>query len=195
MKKIEYKRQTKETNIQIEFLLNGNGKSKIDTSLGYLDHFLTLFCFWGNFDLQVIASGDIQVDAHHLVEDIGLCLGDVFKKSLAGKKGINRMSWVRVPMDEALVEVVVDLSGRPYFVLNNDEILPQVIFGQERDIWREFFKSFANKAQINLHINFIYGKNGHHLIEAAFKGFGIALRKATQIVFEEKTMSTKGLLE
>ncbi len=192
---VKIKRQTKETTIEIEFFNEGTGKIEIDTTLGYLDHFLTLFAFWGGFDIILKAKGDTHVDAHHLVEDIGLSLGDVFSKSLGDKKGIKRMAWVRVPMDEALCEVVVDLSGRPYLVYNNDHLLPPVLFSEERDIWREFFKSFANKAAINLHINFIYGKNGHHLLEAAFKALGIALKDACSIENKEKTMSTKGILE
>ncbi len=188
------KRKTKETDIEIEFCLRGDGKSDINTSLGYLDHFLALLTFWGGFDLKIKAQGDTHIDSHHLMEDIGLCLGEVFKKSLGDKKGIKRMGWAKVCMDEALCEVVVDLSGRPYLVYNNDTLLPPVIFSQEKDVWREFFKSFVNKANINLHINFVYGKNGHHLIEACFKAFGIALKEAC-ILVSKNTMSTKGLLE
>ncbi len=139
MEKIEYRRKTKETNIEIEFGLMGESSFNIDTSLGYLDHFLTLLGFWGNFYLNVKARGDIQVDAHHLIEDIGLSLGEVFRKSLGDKKRHKQNGVGKGANDESLVEVVVDLSGRPYFVLNNEEILPHVIFGEERDIWREFF--------------------------------------------------------
>lgn len=192
---VKIKRETKETTVEIEFLLKGNGQTQIDTTLGYVDHFLTLFAFWGGFDLILKAKGDTHVDAHHLIEDIGLTLGDAFFKSLGDKKGIKRMAWVKVPMDEALCEVVVDLSGRPYLVYNNDKLLPPVLFSEDRDIWREFFKSFANKGAMNLHINFVYGKNGHHLLESAFKALGIALKEACKIEDKEKTMSTKGMLE
>ncbi len=193
-KGIKLNRNTRETQIVMEFDARGRGDIDVSTSLAYLDHFLTLMCFWGKFDLKLRASGDIDVDAHHLVEDVGLCLGDVFRRSLGDKKGITRMAWAKVPMDESLVEVVVDLSGRPYLVYRNDGILPPVIFGEERDLWREFFKSFSNRAGLNLHINFLYGKNGHHLLEAAFKGLGLSLKKA--IALEDlEISSTKGLLE
>ena len=195
MNKVKYQRKTTETEIEIEFLLKGEGRADIDSSLGYLDHFLTLFCFWGGFDPTLRARGDTHVDAHHLVEDIGLSLGKVFNDSLLEKKGIARIGWVRVPMDEALCEVVVDLSGRPYLVYNNDYLLPPVIFGEEKDLWREFFKSFSSRGGLNLHISFIYGKNGHHMLEATFKALGIALKKATTVENPDKTMSTKGMLE
>ncbi len=195
MNKIKIQRKTKETDIEIEFCLRGKSNIEIYTTLGYLDHFLTLFSFWGGFDLTLNAQGDTEVDAHHLIEDIGICLGEVFNKSLGDKKGIRRIAWVRVPMDEALCEIVVDLSGRSYLVYNNDNLLPSVLFGQEIDIWREFFKSFTNKGGLNLHINYIYGKNGHHLLEAAFKGLGIALKNATSIIDKNNIMSTKGIIE
>ncbi len=193
-KGIKLNRSTRETQIVMEFDVRGRGETDVNTSLAYLDHLLTLMCFWGRFDIKLRASGDIDVDAHHLVEDVGLCLGDVFRRSLGDKKGITRIAWTKVPMDEALVEVVVDLSGRAYLVYNNDGILPPVIFGEEKDIWREFFKSFSNRAGLNLHINFLYGKNGHHLLEAAFKGLGLSLRRASALE-DFGVSSTKGILE
>ncbi len=193
-KRIKITRNTTETQIVMEFDVQGEGEVDVSTSLPYLDHLLTLLGFWGRFYLKVRASGDIDVDAHHLIEDIGLCLGDAFRGSLGEKKGISRMGWAKVPMDESLVEVVVDLSGRPYLVYNNDEILPWLIFGEERDVWREFFKSFSTRGGMNLHIGFVYGKNGHHLIEAAFKALGIALRRALSPM-GDGVASTKGMVE
>ncbi len=186
-------RTTKETDIGVTLRLQGAGECRIETGYGFADHMLTLLGFWAGFDLTLTCRGDLQVDAHHSLEDIGLCLGQVFAEALGDKAGIARVASARVPMDEALADVVVDLSGRPYLVYA-DDVLPAVIAGEEKDVWREFFKSFAQRAGMNLHIRYEYGKNGHHLLEAAFKALGLALRQAI-VVCRAGVSSTKGSVD
>ncbi len=193
MRKSTVKRSTKETEITLELTVDGTGKSDINTGIGFLDHMLTLFTFWAKMDINLHCTGDLHIDMHHTVEDIGLCLGQALQESLGDRKGIVRIADARVPMDEALAEVIVDFSGRGFLVYREDS-LPEIIAGDEKDIWREFFKSFAQKAGINLHIDMRYGTNGHHLLEACFKAAGLAIKKA---VFVESDMvsSTKGTLD
>lgn len=186
-------RTTKETDIKLTLNLDGNGKVKVDTGIGFADHMLTLFAFWAGFDLELTCKGDLEIDSHHSLEDIGLCLGQALVEALGDREGINRVADAKVPMDEALAEVVVDLSGRPYIVYD-DTLLPAVIAGDEKDVWREFFKSFAFKAGMNLHVKYEYGQNGHHLLEAVFKGLGLALSKAVTIG-RTGVSSTKGSLD
>ncbi len=190
----EITRSTTETTISLRLDLDGSGAVSVSTGHGFTDHMLTLLAFWAGFDLTLTCSGDMHVDAHHTVEDVALCLGRAFSQALAEKKGIARVGNAKVPMDEALAEVVVDISGRPYLVYQGDSLLPPIIAGDEADLWREFFKSFASSAGINLHITLLYGKNGHHLLESAFKGLGLALRSG---VTKERTtlLSTKGSLD
>ncbi|HDQ39759.1 MAG TPA: imidazoleglycerol-phosphate dehydratase HisB [Desulfonatronum sp.] len=184
------RRQTKETDINLNLTLDGDGQARIQSGIGFVDHMLHLLTFWAGFNMTLTCAGDLQVDAHHSLEDMGLCMGKALADALGDKAGIQRVGWALVPMDEALVEVIVDLSGRPYLVFE-DTPLPQVIAGEERDIWREFFKSLAFEAKMNLHIHFRYGRNGHHLIEAAFKAVGLALRQAVART-RFGTPSTKG---
>ena len=186
-------RTTKETDIRAELRLEGAGVCSIDTGMGFADHMLTLMTFWAGFDLTLSCKGDLEVDAHHSLEDIGLCLGQVLAEALGDKAGIARVASAKVPMDEALAEVVVDLSGRPYLVYD-DTLLPAQIAGEEKDVWREFFKSLAQRAGMNLHIRYEYGKNGHHLLEAAFKALGLALRQAVQVC-RTGAPSTKGSVD
>jgi imidazoleglycerol-phosphate dehydratase len=188
-----FSRTTKETDIRVELALDGAGRTDITTGLGFADHMLTLLAFWAGFDLTLSCRGDMHIDAHHSLEDVGLSLGQALAEALGDKAGITRVADARVPMDEALAEVVVDLSGRPYLVYA-DELLPAVIAGEEKDLWREFFKSFAQRAGMNLHIRFAYGKNGHHLLEAAFKALGLALRQAVQVT-RSGVSSTKGSVD
>lgn len=186
------RRTTGETDVEVDFLIKDRGndeyasdsqieenlESNIETGLPFADHMLTLFAFWGNFVLNLRCAGDIHVDAHHSLEDVGLALGQVILEASGDRQGIVRTGRAAMPLDEALCEVTVDLSGRPYLVYRGAELLPPVIVGEERDLWREFFKSLAMRAQMNLHIDFRYGQNGHHLLESAFKSFGIALSLA-----------------
>ena len=192
-RKAEYERTTKETRIKVGLVLNGEGKTEIETGMGFVNHMLTLTAFWAGFDLKLQCDGDLEVDAHHSVEDIGLCLGEVLRKALGDRAGINRVGFARVPMDDSLTEVVVDISGRPYLVYQ-DDVVPALVAGEEKDVWREFFKSVAFQAKMNLHINFLYGLNGHHLLESACKGFGLALRRAVAIT-RVGVPSTKGSLD
>ncbi len=193
MGRIEYQRQTKETDIWLALDIRGKGDIKVETGLGYADHMLNLLAFWAGFDLELKARGDLEVDAHHTLEDIGLCLGETLLRALEDKSGICRVGWARVPMDEALSEVVLDISGRAFLVYE-DNIVPPIVFGQEKDVWREFFKSLAFRAGMNCHIRFLYGKNGHHLLESAFKGLGLGLSQALRLQ-ELGIFSTKGSLD
>lgn len=171
-------RETRETRISASLNLDGSGKNNISTGFGMLDHMLDLLAFWGNFDLDITCSGDLHIDAHHLVEDTGLVLGAAFRGALQGGAGIARTGLACVPMDESLTRVCVDISGRPWLAWRGDELLPPVIAREEKDIWREFYKSFVANARLNLHIEFLYGQNGHHLLESVAKGTGSSLRQA-----------------
>lgn len=176
-RKAEIQRKTGETEVLVQLALDGTGQYQIDTEVPFLSHMLTLFAVHSLCDLKVTARGDIEVDDHHTVEDIGICLGQALKTALGEKRGIHRYGDSIIPMDEALVRVVVDLSGRPYLVLAAE-------FQQERignfstENVREFFQAVANSAGINLHIDMIRGTNSHHIAEAIFKAFARALKKA-----------------
>ncbi|MEI6306171.1 MAG: imidazoleglycerol-phosphate dehydratase HisB [Deltaproteobacteria bacterium] len=187
-------RVTKETMIRLSLDLDGTGQAKVSTSVPFLDHMLNLFARHGHFDLQVEANGDIDIDFHHTVEDIGIVLGEAFKQSLGEKKGIRRYGQATVPMDETLASVAVDISGRPYLVYNVN--LPKVKIGEfDVELAREFFQAFVNHCGLNLHINVMYGSNMHHIIEACFKAFARAMDTATQVDSRvEGVMSTKGML-
>ena len=171
-------RETAETRISLELTLDGTGKVTVHTGYGLADHMLTLMAFWAGFDLTLACQGDLEVDAHHTVEDVALCLGQAILEALGDKKGIARVGQAKVPMDEALADVAIDLSGRTYLVFNGEELLPPTLAGEERGLWREFFKSLAAGARMNLHLTLCYGSNGHHLLESACKGLGLALRDA-----------------
>lgn len=187
-------RKTAETSVRIELDLDGSGKTSVSTGCGMLDHMLTLIAFWAKFDLDMVCTGDIHVDAHHTVEDAALCLGAALRESLGDRQGIRRAGWARVPMDEALADAAVDLSGRPWLEYRGDDLLPPVIAREEKDLWREFYKALAASAQCNIHISFLYGKNGHHLLESAAKGLGLALAQAV-VRSGSGTPSTKGSLD
>jgi imidazoleglycerol-phosphate dehydratase len=187
-------RITRETRIKLSIDLDGSGQGKICTSVPFLDHMLDLFARHGLFDLMVEAQGDIDIDCHHTVEDIGIVLGQAMKEALGDKKGIRRYGQASLPMDETLAEVVTDLSGRPFLVYNVD--LPKVKIGDfDVELGREFFQAFVNNLGANLHINVKYGDNVHHVLEACFKGAAKALDMATQVDPRiEGVLSTKGKL-
>ncbi len=187
-------RITKETRIKLSLTVDGSGIAAICTSIPFLDHMLNLFARHGLFDLDVEASGDIDIDFHHTVEDIGIVLGEAFKQALGEKKGIRRYGQSTVPMDETLASVAVDISGRPYLVYHVN--LPKVKLGEfDVELAREFFQAFVNHCGLNLHINVMYGDNVHHIIEACFKAFARALDSASQLDPRvEGVMSTKGML-
>lgn len=192
MRKSSIKRKTKETDIEIELNIDGDGTAEIDTGIGFLDHMLTLFAFHGSFDLKIKCKGDLYVDTHHTSEDIGIALGQAFLNALGNKKGIERYGFMFVPMDEAMARVVVDFSGRPYLVYN-------VEFNNSRlgtmasEDFKEFFRGFVGNSLTTLHIEMMYGENDHHKIEAVFKAFGRALKKASSLT-SDKLQSTKGVL-
>lgn len=187
-------RCSKETKIEVSLCLDGEGRIDVATGFGMLDHMLTLTFFWAGMDLTLRCKGDLEVDAHHTVEDCALVIGEAMQKALGDRAGIARVGYGRMPMDEALAEVTVDISGRPYTVWLGDDILPPVMAGEERDVWREWYKTLANTVRMNLHVSFLYGKNGHHLLESAAKGLGLAL---SQAVAKNGTAirSTKGNLD
>lgn len=199
-RKVSYERKSKETQIEIPLLnVDGEGKSKISTSIGFLDHMLTLFIYHGFFDLDLNAKGDTHVDNHHLNEDLGLALGEAFKKALGDFKGITRTASAEVPMDKAAAKVLVDLSNRPAFRFSTVDVLETSIDedeGYSVHYAKDFFESFANKLCINLHIEISGDGDLHHYLEAAFKAFGMAMDKATRIDPRrpDEVPSSKGIL-
>ncbi|NOX19652.1 MAG: imidazoleglycerol-phosphate dehydratase HisB [Nitrospirae bacterium] len=192
MRKAKLRRKTNETDVDIAINLDGKGKCDIQTSIPFVDHMLTLMCYHGGFDLTVKATGDVEVDYHHLMEDIGITLGQALNKALGDKTGIRRYGFARVPMDESLSEVVVDISGRAYLVYNvkkrsgHLKDLPVSLF-------EDFFRALTNHAMITLHINLLYGRDLHHIYESIFKAFGRALKEATTVE-GKRIPSTKGKL-
>jgi len=187
-------RTSNETNISLHLNLDGTGVADIATGIGLLDHLLTLTMFWAGFDLRLRCEGDTHIDGHHSAEDIGLVLGQALIEALGDRTGIERVGFARVPMDEALAEVCIDISGRAWLEWRGEELLPSVLGGEERDLWREHYKALASAARMNLHIAFIYGKNGHHLLESAAKGLGCALNQAVRCS-GRMVRSTKGRLD
>jgi imidazoleglycerol-phosphate dehydratase len=175
----EIQRDTKETQIRVRLDLDGTGVSKLDTGVPFLDHMLDQVARHGIFDLEIAAKGDLHIDAHHTVEDVGITLGQAFAKALGGKDGIRRYGHAYVPLDEALSRVVVDLSGRPGLSLKVDFVRARI--GEfDVDLVREFFQGFANHALVTLHVDNLKGDNAHHQAETAFKAFGRALRMAVE---------------
>lgn len=192
MRTAKIERKTNETNLSVEINLDGTGENNIDTGIGFLDHMLHLMAFHGSFDLKIICHGDLCVDDHHSVEDIGIALGQTFSKALGDRKGIRRYSSLHVPMDEALCLVAVDISSRPYLIFNVD-FQGEKLGSMSTQSFKEFFRAFAFNAGITLHINLLYGENDHHKIEAVFKAFSRAMREASQVV-SDNIPSSKGVL-
>lgn len=194
-RKSEVKRDTKETQIRVALTIDGSGKADVATGIPFFDHMLTLFAAHGLFDLTVKATGDIAVDYHHTVEDVGIALGQAFKEALGTKAGLVRYGFFFQPMDETLARVVVDLGGRAYLVYAADT---RVSFVRDFNIGllREFFQGFANAAGANVHVKLEYGEEPHHVAEAIFKGFGRAMDAACRIDPRRQGAlpSTKGAL-
>ncbi len=188
-------RKTNETDIKLELHIDGSGKSKIDTGIGFFDHMLTSFAKHGFFDLKVIVKGDLYVDSHHTIEDTGIVLGEAIKKAIGDKKGIKRYGQRILPMDETLMLCALDLSGRPYFSYDMNLTVDQVGYF-DTEMVKEFFYAVSYGAGMNLHIKQLDGSNNHHLIEAAFKAFAKALDEATLIDprMKDGVLSTKGSL-
>ena len=194
MRKATVERNTAETQVKIELNLDGVGNGNIHTTIPFLDHMLDLLTRHGFFDLTVEAKGDTEIDDHHTVEDIGIVLGDALKQGLGNKEGIRRFGWAAVPLDEAMAQVVIDLSGRPFLVYNVK--LPQSrIKTFDLGLFEDFFQAFVTHGALNLHVNVLYGRNPHHIMEAIFKGFAKALDQATSL--DDRVvgvLSTKGQL-
>ena len=190
----EVDRKTKETAINIKLNLDGKGNHAISTGIPFFDHMLTLFAVHGFFDLCISAKGDIEVDFHHTVEDVGLVLGDAFDRALGDRRGIKRYGFSVTPMDDALASVAIDLSKRPYLVFNIPNL--KTTGGKfDSSLAKEFFRAFSTMGGMNLHINVSYGENEHHVIESIFKAVGRALDQA--VSFDERitdVRSTKGTL-
>jgi imidazoleglycerol-phosphate dehydratase len=187
-------RNTKETRIKATLNLDGSGKQHVETGIGFFDHMLTLTCVHGLFDLKLSATGDIEVDYHHTVEDVGLVLGEAINKCLGDRKGITRYGHAVIPMDDSLATVTVDLSNRPYLVFRLPDDMPKQN-GFDASLAKEFFRAVAQRGGMNLHITVAYGDNWHHMIEAVFKGLGRAIRNA--IALDERVTdvpSSKGTL-
>lgn len=194
MRSAQINRKTKETDIELELFLDGEGESYIDTGVGFLDHMLTLFSKHGGFNLRLTCKGDLEVDNHHSIEDIGIVLGQAIGKCLEDKSGITRYANVYLPMDESLVRCTIDISGRNYLVFNCD-FTREMVGDMETEMIEEFFRAVADNSKITLHISCLYGKNTHHIIEAMFKGFGRCLKQACTIDQNVKgVLSTKGVL-
>ncbi|THB67087.1 MAG: imidazoleglycerol-phosphate dehydratase HisB [Gammaproteobacteria bacterium] len=188
-------RKTKETDIEIAIDLDGTGSATLNTGIPFFDHMLDQVSRHGLIDLTVTAKGDLEIDQHHTIEDIGITLGQVFKEAVGDKKGISRYAHAYVPLDEALSRIVIDISGRPALEYHVDLPYPEV-GGMDGDLIREFFQAFVNHAGVSLHIDNIRGLNSHHIAETIFKAFGRVLRQAVTIDERCKgtTPSTKGQL-
>ncbi|MCK5508616.1 MAG: imidazoleglycerol-phosphate dehydratase HisB [Desulfobacterales bacterium] len=190
----EVDRKTEETVINIKLNLNGKGKHEISTGIPFFDHMLALFAVHGFFDLCISAKGDIEVDFHHTVEDVGLVLGDAFDRALGDRRGITRYGFAVTPMDDALASVAIDLSKRPYLIFNIPN-LKTAVSKFDFSLAKEFFRAFSTRGGMNLHINVSYGENEHHIIESIFKAVGRAMDQA--VSFDDRitdVRSTKGTL-
>jgi imidazoleglycerol-phosphate dehydratase len=195
MRKALIKRKTKETDISLDLNLDGRGSYSINTSIPFLDHMLSLMCKHGLFDIKLKAKGDIDIDDHHTMEDIGIVLGKALKQAVGDMKGIARYGQASVPMDEALASVSIDISGRPYFVYKVEFPKKSKLKDFDPDLIEDFLQAFVSNSSITLHINALYGRNIHHIIEAVFKGLGRALREAVSVNRKIKSIpTTKGLI-
>jgi imidazoleglycerol-phosphate dehydratase len=194
-RKASIQRATKETDISVQLDLDGTGASTIETPVGFLTHMLDVIARHGRVEMNVAAKGDVHIDYHHTVEDVGLVLGEAFRGALGAKLGIRRFGHAYVPLDEALARVVVDFAGRPFLVFEAPVDKEMLLIHRDFPfaLVEEFFKSFANSCACNIHVDLIRGRNGHHAAEAIFKAFAIALREAKQVVGTD-VPSTKGVL-
>lgn len=196
MRRARIDRRTTETQIRLSIDLDGRGRYEVRTGVRFLDHMLELVARHGGFDLTIAATGDLDVDAHHTVEDVGIALGEAVLEALGAKRGINRAGYFLMPMDETLAVAAVDLSGRPFAVVDLSKIRAQKVGDLPVELVQDFFEGFANAARANVHLKVLYGRSSHHQIEAVFKAFGRALRVACARDARLARMlpSTKGLL-
>ncbi|MGZ3441415.1 MAG: imidazoleglycerol-phosphate dehydratase HisB [Polyangia bacterium] len=181
MRRVTVERNTSESQIKVTLDLDGTGARTIDTQLPFFTHMLDAFARHGLYDLELYARGDVDVDAHHVVEDVGLVLGDAFAQALGDKRGIRRYGECTVPMDETLAQAVVDFSGRPHMVWNVDGVAGKWVGGFDAELAHEFFQAFTNRCQCNLHLRLHYGQNAHHILEALWKAFARATADASRI--------------
>ena len=195
MRTAEIRRKTAETDIQLDLNIDGSGKSEISTGVGFLDHMLTLLSRHGRFDLNLVCKGDVDVDDHHSVEDIGICLGKAFAEAAGDMRGIKRYGSMILPMDETLILCAVDISGRSYLNFGLD-IPTEKVGTFDTELAEEFFQAFVRNFPITLHIKQLEGKNSHHIIEGTFKAFGRAMKNAIEkdIKYADEIPSTKGVL-
>ncbi|HXX58540.1 MAG TPA: imidazoleglycerol-phosphate dehydratase HisB [Thermodesulfovibrionales bacterium] len=194
MRKAKVERKTKETDISLSMNLDGKGVYRVNTSIPFLDHMLSLLSFHSRIDLDVRATGDIEIDYHHLMEDLGIVFGEALKKALGDKGGIRRYGNATIPMDESLAQVVIDLSGRPFMVYKAKQPRGS-LRGLEVSLFEDFFRSLSNHAMMNLHVIVTHGRDLHHILEAIFKAFGKALREAVSLDPAFKGLpTTKGKL-
>ena len=195
MRRARIDRQTKETQIRLSIDLDGRGRYEVSTGVRFLDHMLELFARHGGFDLSIAATGDLDVDAHHTVEDVGIALGEAVLRALGAKRGINRAGYFLMPMDETLAVAAIDLSGRPFAVVDI-KVRAERVGDLPTELVQDFFEGFANAARANVHLKVLYGRSSHHQIEAVFKTFARALRVACAKDRRLARMlpSTKGLL-
>jgi len=192
VRKANQRRETKETTVAVALVVDGSGAAKVDTGIPFFDHMLEQLGKHAGFDLVIDAKGDLSVDLHHTVEDVGIVLGGTLREALADKRGVRRFANALVPLDEALVQVAVDLSGRPFLVYDVDPV-SEWIGTFDPQLAEEFWKGFVDGARLTLHVRSVSGKNGHHVIEASFKGVARALRDAVRIEGSD-VPSTKGTL-
>lgn len=188
------RRTTKETDIEARLVIDGEGSAAVETGIGFLDHMLELFTHHSAVDLELKAMGDLHVDCHHTVEDVGLVLGECVSEALGDKGGVQRFGTAFVPLDESLSRVVIDLSGRPYLqwkvAFTSDRV-----GGFPTELFEDFFRAFSDRARVTLHVETLYGKNNHHLIETVFKAFARAFRRAVELGPKRRIPSTKGTLQ
>ncbi len=188
-------RETKETNIRLALCIDGTGKTELFTGVGFFDHMLDALCRFAQFDLALTCTGDLQVDAHHTVEDVGICLGKAIREALGDRNGIRRVGSAYLPMDEALAFTAIDVSGRPYLAWDADFTSP-MCGTMDTQLAEEFFRAVAVNAGLTLHMKLLAGRNDHHRMEALFKAFGLSLRDAVCIDASiQGVLSTKGSLD
>jgi imidazoleglycerol-phosphate dehydratase len=192
MRTARIQRKTKETDITLELNIDGNRQVDIKTGIPFFDHMLTLFGFHAGFDLKIETHGDLEVDDHHTVEDVGIALGQAFYQAIGQMKGINRYGMMYLPMDEALARAVIDISNRPYLYYKASYQRIE-IGGLSLENVLEFFRAFVNESRMNLHLEVLYGENDHHKVEAIFKACARAIKEASTIVSQD-ILSTKGVL-
>jgi imidazoleglycerol-phosphate dehydratase len=193
-RQVEIRRKTRETQIALKLNLDGSGSCRLKTGMPFAEHMLDCLCRQALFDLEIKAQGDLKVDYHHLVEDLGLCLGEALAKAVGDKGGIRRYGWALAPLDEARVEASLDLSGRPY-LLYDLKLENKRVKDFDVQLLEEFLRAFCDRARLTLHLSQGAGKNNHHILEAAFKALGLALRQACELDSRRKGVaSTKGTL-